>query len=66
MKPEHGPIKISERANPSTVCHVCRADSEEKKNPAPLKDLLGLFFFFFLPFVTLLPLIYKREGRAPH
>jgi hypothetical protein len=47
MKPEHGPIKISERANPGTVCHVCRADSEEKKNPAPLKDLLGLFFSSF-------------------
>ena len=42
MKPEHGPIKISERDIPGTVYHVSGAGSEEKEDPAPSKDLLGL------------------------
>ena len=43
---EHGPIKISERAIPGTACHVSGTGSEEKEDPAPSKDLLGLWFFF--------------------
>ena len=63
MKTEHGPIRISGHAIPSTVCRVRGTRSEEKEDPASLKDLLGFWFLFFLPFVNpRFPLVYKR-GR---
>ena len=41
---QHGAI-------PSTAYHVSRARTEEKEDPTSLKDLLCLWFLFFLPSV---------------
>ena len=55
MKLEYGPIRINERAIPSTVCHVSRAGLREKEDPAPSKDLLYLWFFPLSPIIIPAP-----------
>ena len=60
-------MRINKHAIHDMVCHVSKAGTGEKEDPAPLKDLLYLWFSLFLPSVTLAPpLVYKREGRVPH
>ena len=50
---------------PGTICHVSGAGLEEKKDPTSVKDLLGLWFFFFLPFVN--PASpWSIKGKAGH
>ena len=67
MRPGHGPIRISEHAIPDMVCHVSKADTWEKEDSAPPKDLLYLWFFPLSPIYNpCSPLVYKREGRALH
>ena len=69
-KPEHGIISghapsIELFLAPSTMS--AGALSEEKEDSVSLKDLLCLWFFFLSPIYNLcFPLVYKREGRAPH
>ena len=55
---QHGAI-------PGSICRVSRARSEEKEDPAHSKDLLCLWFFFFLPSVILAP-PWSIKGRTGH
>ena len=48
-----------------TVCYVSGARSEEKEDPASLKDLIVLWFSSLPIYNPCFPLVYKREGRAP-
>jgi len=46
---------------------LSRAGIGKKEDLAPSKDLLYLWYFPFSPICNLcFPLVYKREGRAPH
>ena len=55
---QHGAI-------PGIVCHVSRARLEEKEDLAPSKDLLCLYFFFFLP--SVIPASpWSIKGKAGH
>ena len=66
MRPEHGPIRFSEHAIPSIVCHVSRAGSREKEDPVSLKDRLYLWFFPLSPICNpCSPLVFKRRARHP-
>ena len=57
----------TKHAIPSVVCNVSKVDSREKEDLAPSKDLLYLWFFPLSPIYNpCSPLVYKREGRAPH
>ena len=53
IKPEHGIIsgQAPSMELSLALCRVSRARSEEKEDPAPSKDLLCLWFFFFVPSV---------------
>ena len=56
---QHGAI-------PSVACRGSGTRSEEKEDPASLKDLLGLWFFFLLPFVIpAFPWFIKRKAGHP-
>ena len=50
---------------PGTVYCVSTTGSEEKEDPAPSKDLLCLWFFFFLPSVILAS-PWSIKGKAGH
>ena len=52
-------------AIPGTVYHVSGTRSEENEDPAPSKDLLSLWIFFFLPSVTPAPPL-SIKGKAGH
>ena len=50
---------------PGTACHVSGARTEEKEDPAPLKNFLCLSFSFFLPYV-IPALSWPIKGKAGH
>ena len=51
----HQRTDAQQGAIPGTIYRVSRAGSKEKEDPTPSKDLLGLWFFFFLPSVIPTP-----------
>jgi hypothetical protein len=66
-RPRHGPMRINEHAIPGMTCHVSRAGAGKRKTRLPRRTFSTFDFFLFLPFVTPAPpLVYKREGSAPH
>ena len=52
-------------ATPDTICHVSGVHFEEKEDPASLKDLLCLWFFFFLSSIILAS-PWSLKGKAGH
>ena len=53
------------KAVPVIACHISKARTEEKEDPVSLKDLLGLWFFFFLP--SIIPTSpWSIKGKAGH
>ena len=61
------PLKINNHATPDTVYHVMHGRHGKKGDPDPSKDLLYSWYFpLSLICNPCSPLVYKREGRAPH
>ena len=61
------PKKINNHATPDMVYHVMQGRHGKKGDPDPLKDLLYSWYFpLSLICNPAPPLVYKREGRAPH
>ena len=62
------PTKINNHTTPDTVCHVMQGRRGKKRETRILRRTFYTHgIFLFLSSVTPAPpLVYKREGRAPH
>ena len=61
------PIKINNRASPDIVCHVMQGRRGKRETQILRRTFYTHGIFLFLSTITPAPpLVYKREGRAPH
>ena len=61
------PTKINKHATPDTVCHVMQGRRGKKGGPRSFKGPSIPWYFPLSPICNpCSPLVYKREGRAPH